>query len=445
MSATNPVESNLEAVLAQIKEESCRRAPSSRRHEHASDEILVAQILTATSDIEQRASAGGLDPGAALSLVAARTLTLTEASGVAIGLVVGEEVVCRANAGTAPDVGARIEIDKGLSGECIRTGRVVRSDDTTQDARVDPAACAALSLHSAIAVPIRFAENVIGVFEVFSAEPNVFDDWAVLALSQIAHFIAGIAKATLAPPPIEAVPPAAPADPRPSTPAESSERRLRQLLQQIALRHGRVALFLLAGLATVVAASYRVRDMMHSARAHRRAEVTLPAPLRASAEQAPASASAVPPDPAIAREDGRIPDATITRALQRAEGGHELHPSAPSPTIEAMSAPTRPLAAQSAGGPLRPLDVPPSPPAMAAVQPATQPGTAMAPVMKVPVAGHAFAAASPAPETKSARPSLLGLIPRKLKALVQKDQKKTSDKPKPAAADPGPQTAGPSE
>lgn len=449
MSATNPVESNLEALLSQIKQESCRRAPSSRRHEHASDEILVAQILAATADIERQAKAGGLNPGAALSLVAARTLTLTEASGVAIGLVVGNQVVCRSTAGTAPDMGARIELDKGLSGECIRTGRIVRSDDTAEDARVDQTACAALNLRSAVVVPIPFAGKVIGVFEVFSAEPSAFDDWAALALSQMAHFIGGVANAMLAAPPTEAVPPADPplpaADPHPSTSAESSQRLSAQALRQIASRHGRIALLLLAALVTTVAASYRVRDMMRSARAHRRPEVNLPAAPPASAGQAAASRSAVPPDPAIAREDGRIPAAATSRALEPVEGWRDLRPSTfsrpPSQTTEA--APPRPQTTASASGPLRPLEIPPTPPALAVVKPATQRDRAMAPLMTAPVADPQLAAAARPPETKAAKSSFLAWIPRKLKALVQKDQKEPGDRSKSQKQDSQPQPADP--
>jgi len=439
MSATNPLQSKLEALLSQIKAESCRHAPSSRRHEHASDEILVAQILEATADIEQQASAGGLDSSAALNLVAVRTLALTQASGVAIGLVVGNEVVCRAAAGTAPDVGARVQLDKGLSGECVRSSKIVRSDDTAQDPRVDPAASAALNLGSAVVVPIHFAGSVIGVFEVFSAEPNAFDDWAVLAISQIAHFIGGVTNATLAPP-MAATPPAAAADPGPTAPAESSVVRA---LRQIALRHGRVALLLLAALVTAVAASYRARDMMRSARAHRRPEVSLRAAPTAVAGQTATAASAVPPDPAIAREDGRIPEATIFPPLERAKGEHNLVPSTPSPTPNLASAQPLPPLTESASAKLRPLQVPPAPPAMAVVQSATQRGRAMAPLMTAPVAAAELTAVSPAPEAKAGNSNFLTWIPRMLKALVPKEQKPAEEKPTPPAADPQPQFAGP--
>ena len=426
MSATNPVKSNLEVLLTQIKEERERSAPSSRRREYAGDEILVAQILAATADVERQAAAERLDPVATLGLVAARTLTLTLASGVAIGLVAGNEIVCRANAGNAPDVGARIELGKGLSGECIRTGKTVRSDDTTEDARVDPAAGAALNLRSAVAVPISCAGNVIGVFEVFSAEPNAFDDWVVLAISQIAHFIGGIANASAEP----AIDAPTSVDPLP-LPAEHARpggllRGVVRAIRQIAIHHGRIVLLLLAALVTIAAASYRVREMTSGARLHRSAELAVPPAL---VSQAAAPVAAVPQDPAIAREDGRLPEAPIARAVDKVQARYELRPSAPVPTTETASTPPQPVASESVMAELHPPEATPGPPALAVVQPQPQRDAALVPLMNAPVADPQLAVPPAAAKAKTATPSIFTLMSRKLKGLVQRDPKKANAQP----------------
>lgn len=429
MSATNPVESNLEVLLTQIKEERDRSAPSSRRREYAGDEILVTQILAATADIERQATAEGLDPVATLGLVAARTLTLTQASGVAIGLVAGNEIVCRANAGNAPDVGARIELRKGLSGECIRTGKTVRSDDTSEDARVDPAAGAALNLRSAVAVPICCAGKVIGVLEVFSAEPNAFDDWVVLAISQIAHFIGRIANAS-AEPTLEAP---TSVDPLP-LPVEHSRpggllRGVVRAIRQIAIHHGRMMLLLLAALVTVAATAYHVRDMMmKSARVHRRAELAVPSS-PTPAGQAAVPVSTVPQDPAIAREDGRIPDAPIPRVVEKPQGRHELRESTPSPVTEAASTLPQALASEPVIAELHPPEATPRPPALVAVQPPPTQDAALAPLMQPPVRDPQLAAAPTSDAKPPTRASIFTLMSRKLKGLVQKDPKKASAQP----------------
>src|SRR5215813_11406012 len=51
----------------------------------------------------------------------------TGASGAAIVLKRDGDLVCRASSGsTAPKLGSRLDGDSGLSGECIRTRRLVR-------------------------------------------------------------------------------------------------------------------------------------------------------------------------------------------------------------------------------------------------------------------------------------------------------------------------------
>jgi len=201
-------------------------------------------------------------------------------------------------------------------------------------------------------------------------------------------------------------------------------------------------LFLIAALVTVGAASYRVRDMMRSTRAQRRADVNL----SASAGLPATPPSAVLPDPAIAREDGRVPEPTISGARRRAAGRHDLRANtvgrSPSQTV-AMALPPRPQITTSASGPLRSLEVPPSPPTMAVVEPGSQRDTAMAPVMDARVADPQLAAAPPTVKAKPASPSIFGLMSRKLKSLVQKDSKKSGDKPQPAAVESGTSSAGP--
>ena len=88
------------------------------------------------------ASGGGSDPQpqleAALQLIAQRTQYITNATGAAIALKEGVDLVCRAATGsTAPDRGARLEIRTGLTAECIRSGELLRCDNAENDPRVD--------------------------------------------------------------------------------------------------------------------------------------------------------------------------------------------------------------------------------------------------------------------------------------------------------------------
>ncbi len=84
-------------------------------------------------------------------------------------------MICRASAGpSAPPVGATLQVGSGFSGECVRTGKMLRCDDAETDERVDRESCRALGIRSMLAAPIRLGEKVIGLLEVFSAEPDAF-------------------------------------------------------------------------------------------------------------------------------------------------------------------------------------------------------------------------------------------------------------------------------
>src|SRR5437660_612472 len=88
-----------------------------------------------------------LEPG--ISIIAERAQALTGATGAAIALRKGDEIVCRARTGrTAPDLGVRLQANSGLSAESVRTGEVLLCDDTESDPFVDLASCRRLGVRS---------------------------------------------------------------------------------------------------------------------------------------------------------------------------------------------------------------------------------------------------------------------------------------------------------
>lgn len=125
-----------------------------------------------------------------LQLVAERALTLTGADGVAVAMAEGNAIVCRAAAGTiVPEPGARLDPRSGFSGACLRTGGIVRCDDTENDPRVNVQVCRRLGTRSIVAVPISSAHGTIGLLEAFSAEPHGFNDSDVRSLNLLAELI----------------------------------------------------------------------------------------------------------------------------------------------------------------------------------------------------------------------------------------------------------------
>src|SRR5581483_7699131 len=112
---------------------------------------------------------------------------LTGSSAAALAIRRNGLVVCRARAGAAaPPLGARLSVDSGISGECLRTSNVLRCDDTQKDIRVDPEVCRDLGLRSIVAVPLRGPRGTMGVLETFSGRPYAFAEEHINALVRLA-------------------------------------------------------------------------------------------------------------------------------------------------------------------------------------------------------------------------------------------------------------------
>ena len=123
-----------------------------------------------------------------LNEVAEQACLATGASGAAIALERDGEWICRASAGSnAPQLGARLDAERGLSGACVHTRQVQRSGDALNDARVDAEACRELGVYSVIVFPLLLKGKLAGVFELFSMERSAFrerDERTLEALSQ---------------------------------------------------------------------------------------------------------------------------------------------------------------------------------------------------------------------------------------------------------------------
>ena len=114
-----------------------------------------------------------LEPG--INIIAERARALTRATGAAIALHSGKEIICRARTGrTAPDLGVRLQTDSGLSAECVRTGEILLCHDAETNPRIDLASSRRLGARSILVAPLRHDRRTLGIFEVLSAEPYAF-------------------------------------------------------------------------------------------------------------------------------------------------------------------------------------------------------------------------------------------------------------------------------
>jgi hypothetical protein len=132
------------------------------------------------------------DLDAALQLLADRAQFITGASGAAIALRRQgmKDMLCRASAGSnAPELGALLSTEFGLSGESVRTKQLLRCDDAERDARVNHEVCRQLGIASVVVMPVVHDDEVLGVFELFSGKTNAFGERDLSAVQRLGHMV----------------------------------------------------------------------------------------------------------------------------------------------------------------------------------------------------------------------------------------------------------------
>lgn len=145
---------------------------------------------------EAHLSVPQIDLEPAIGVITERAQVLTGATGAAIALRNGQEVICRARAGrTAPDLGVRLQTESGVSARCLRTGEVVLCNNAEDDPHADRITCERLGVRSILAAPLRQFQKTLGIFEVLSGVPNAFNSQDVATMQLLSSMmVAAIAR-----------------------------------------------------------------------------------------------------------------------------------------------------------------------------------------------------------------------------------------------------------
>lgn len=151
----------------------------------------TTEQLRAIIRTQTEIAASDLDPQAIMQLIADRARELTRASAGVIELAEGEEMVYAVTSGeAAPYLGTRLKLQTSLSGRCVIEGRVLRSDNTAADPRVDAEACQRVNAASMLCVPLAHQGETVGVLKVYSPLTHHFDDGDVETLELLSELIA---------------------------------------------------------------------------------------------------------------------------------------------------------------------------------------------------------------------------------------------------------------
>lgn len=144
----------------------------------------------AEDDGKSLAEAARRDLESALQLLAERAQYVMGASGAAIALRDGEEMICRASAGpSAPPLETQLQVDSGLTAESIRNRQILRCDDAESDRRVDQASCRALGVKSVMVTPLLRQRQAIGVFELLADRSYAFEERDVTVLRRLSEMV----------------------------------------------------------------------------------------------------------------------------------------------------------------------------------------------------------------------------------------------------------------
>jgi TonB family protein len=147
--------------------------------------VSTSDLLAA---LRQSATAAVQSPASVLHDVADAARALSGAEGTALALRSDGVIVCRARSGDiAPELGAPLNVESGISGECLRTGTILVCNDTASDERVDPEVCRRLGVRSIVVLPIRGRSGSAGILEAFSTRVCAFDGNQVLLLTRLAE------------------------------------------------------------------------------------------------------------------------------------------------------------------------------------------------------------------------------------------------------------------
>jgi diguanylate cyclase len=155
---------------------------------NAAHPVSGFRAVSATEEVEIHPAELDLEP--AISAITERAQHLTGATGAAIALRAGDEIVCRARAGrTAPDLGVRLQTDAGISAEAVRSGEIMLCHDAERNPRVDLASCRRLGVRSILVSPLRHYRRTLGVFEVLSSSPGAFDESDVATMQLLSSMM----------------------------------------------------------------------------------------------------------------------------------------------------------------------------------------------------------------------------------------------------------------
>jgi diguanylate cyclase (GGDEF)-like protein len=153
----------------------------------STDPYILMEIIRLQTEIAKL----GLDLSGVVNAVVERIPTITNAEGAIVEYTEGGEMVYRGAGGLASALlGTRVKRESSLSGLCVRQGRILRSDDTLVDPRVDRGPCEQAGIRSMVVAPLMHEGSAVGVLKLVSTATYAFTARDVRVLELMSELIA---------------------------------------------------------------------------------------------------------------------------------------------------------------------------------------------------------------------------------------------------------------
>ena len=149
------------------------------------------ELLKKIIDTQNLLASAELDLIAFMQLLVNKIHAFVSATGTVVELVEGDFMVYKAVSGTVSNYyELKLPIKNSISGLCVLENRVLISEDTEIDPRVNLEACRKVSARSMVVAPLVFSGKPVGVIKILSKYPNAFNEFHVKILEIMAGFIA---------------------------------------------------------------------------------------------------------------------------------------------------------------------------------------------------------------------------------------------------------------
>ena len=148
------------------------------------------QWLSAIVEVQGLIAGRELDVDGTMQLIVDRAQAVANATGVAIALFKGHQLVYRAGSGSAADyVGRHVMATLSVPADTTGGREILRVEDAETDTRIQAEICRQFGAKSLLILLIYHQQSVAGVLEVFFSDAHAFQDSEVRAYRLMAGLI----------------------------------------------------------------------------------------------------------------------------------------------------------------------------------------------------------------------------------------------------------------